>query len=178
MIRNKKEIEEKLIERLTQKAKEYVRNMDEKSNGEYYPIDVIEKDLVDIQKVSQEIFKETTEELINAIDEDKEIEKSETDEKLAKHKIRKINIATLGGILEINRVVLYNRQMKKTVIPKDEYLKIADLPFKITRAMMVEFAFYAQNQISFEETKYMLEKTYDIKTNAETIRKVAEYVGN
>ena len=75
MIRNKKEIEEKLIERLTQKAKEYVKNMDEKSNGEYYPIDVIEKDLVDIQKVSQEIFKETTEELINAIDEDKEIEK-------------------------------------------------------------------------------------------------------
>ena len=83
MIRNKKEIEEKLIERLTQKAKEYVKNMDEKSNGEYYPIDVIEKDLVDIQKVSQEIFKETTEELINAIDEDKEIEKKrETDEKL------------------------------------------------------------------------------------------------
>ena len=75
MIRNKKEIEEKLIERLTQKTKEYVKNMDEKSNGEYYPIDVIEKDLVDIQKVSQEIFKETTEELINAIDEDKEIEK-------------------------------------------------------------------------------------------------------
>ena len=103
--------------------------------------------------------------------------KRETDEKLAKHKIRKINIATLGGILEINRVILYNRQMKKTVIPKDEYLKIADLPFKITKAMMVEFAFYAQNQISFEETKYMLEKTYDIKTNTETIRKVAEYVG-
>ena len=103
--------------------------------------------------------------------------KRETDEKLAKHKIRKINIATLGGILEINRVILYNRQMKKTVIPKDEYLKIADLPLKITKEMMVEFAFYSQNQISFEETKYMLEKTYDIKTNTETIRKVAEYVG-
>ena len=44
MIRNKKEIEEKLIERLTQKA-------------------------------SQEIFKETTEELINSINEEREIEK-------------------------------------------------------------------------------------------------------
>ena len=85
MIRNKKEIEEKLIERLTQKAKEYVKNMDEKSNGEYYPIDVIEKDLVDIQKVSQEIFKETTEELINAIDENKKIEKKK--EKLTKNYI-------------------------------------------------------------------------------------------
>lgn len=178
MIRNKKEIEEKLIERLTQKAKEYVKNMDEKSDGEYYPIDVIEKDLVDIQKASQEIFKETTEELINAIDEEKEIEKkTKTDENLVKHKTRKISITTLGGILEINRIVLYSRQMKKTEIPKDEYLKIANLPFKITKAMMVEFAFYAQNQISFEETKYMLEKTYEINTNAETIRKVAEYVG-
>lgn len=147
MIRNKKEIEEKLIERLTQKA-------------------------------SQEIFKETTEELINSINEEREIEKKrKVKQKLTKHKKRKINIITLGGTLEINRTVLYNRQMKKTVIPKDEYLRIANLPFKITKAMMVEFAFYAQNQISFEETKYMLEKTYDINTNAETIRKVAEYVG-
>lgn len=147
MIRNKKEIEEKLIERLTQKA-------------------------------SQEIFKETTEELINSINEEREIEKKrKVKQKLTKHKKRKINIITLGGTLEINRTVLYNRQMKKTVIPKDEYLRIANLPFKITKAMMVEFVFYAQNQISFEETKYMLEKTYDINTNAETIRKVAEYVG-
>ena len=103
--------------------------------------------------------------------------KTKTDENLVKHKTRKISITTLGGILEINRIVLYSRQMKKTEIPKDEYLKIANLPFKITKAMMVEFAFYAQNQISFEETKYMLEKTYEINTNAETIRKVAEYIG-
>ena len=75
MIRNKEELEEKLIKQLTQKAKEYVRNMDEKSEGEYYPIDVIEKDLVNIQKESQKIFKETTEEILNAIDEEKEIEK-------------------------------------------------------------------------------------------------------
>lgn len=75
MIRNKEELEEKLIKKLTQKAKEYVRNMDEKSEGEYYPIDVIEKDLVNIQKESQKIFKETTEEILNAIDEEKEIEK-------------------------------------------------------------------------------------------------------
>jgi len=75
MIINKEHIEEKLIERLTQKAKEYVRNMEEKSEAEYYSIDVIERDLVNIQKESQKIFKETTEELINAIDEEKEIKK-------------------------------------------------------------------------------------------------------
>ena len=103
--------------------------------------------------------------------------KEEINEKLTKHKTRKINITTLGGILKIKRVVLHNRQTKTTVVPKDEYLKILDLPFKITKSMMVEFAFYAQNQVSFEQAKHMLEKTYDIKTNAETIRKVAEYVG-
>ena len=55
--------------------------------------------------------------------------KTKTDENLVKHKTRKISITTLGGILEINRIVLYSRQMKKTEIPKDEYLKIANLPF-------------------------------------------------
>lgn len=96
---------------------------------------------------------------------------------MTRYKTRKINITTLGGILEINRVVLYNRQTKTISIPKDEYLRISNLPFKITKLMMVEFAFYAQNQVSFRDAKYMLEKTYNIETNAETIREVAEYVG-
>ncbi len=75
MIKNKEELEKKLIERLTLKAKEYVRNMDEKSNEEFYPIDVIERDLVNIQKESTRIFQETTEELINSIDEEETIKK-------------------------------------------------------------------------------------------------------
>ncbi len=72
---------------------------------------------------------------------------------------------------------MYNRTNKEIAVPKDEYLKIDNLPFKITKAMMVELSFYAQNQVSFEEAKYMVEKTYDIQTNAETIREVSEYVG-
>lgn len=75
MIKNKEELEKKLIERLTQRAKEYVKDMDKKSEGEYYPIDVIEKDLVNIQRESVEIFRETTEELLNSIDDKGEIEK-------------------------------------------------------------------------------------------------------
>lgn len=76
MIKNKEELEKKLIERLTVKAKEYVKNMDEKSNEEFYPIDVIERDLVNIQKESTRIFQETTEELINSIDEEETIKKN------------------------------------------------------------------------------------------------------
>ena len=82
MIKNKEEIERKLIERITNEVKRYVEEMDRKSEGEYYPIDVIERDLVDIQKVSKKILAETTEELINSIDEEKEIKKKrETQEK-------------------------------------------------------------------------------------------------
>lgn len=103
--------------------------------------------------------------------------KRENEEKLTKHKSRNINITTTGGILSISRTILYNRSSKKIIVPKDEYLKIACLPFKITKEMMVELAFYAQNQVSFEDAKYMIEKTYHIQTNAETIREVAEYVG-
>ncbi len=76
MIKNKDELKKKLIERLTQKAEEYVDQMDNKSNNEFYPIDVIERDLVNIQKESTRIFQETTEELLNSIDEEEEIKKN------------------------------------------------------------------------------------------------------
>ncbi len=84
---------------------------------------------------------------------------------------------TLGGKLSINRTILYNRTNKIIKVPKDEYLKIDKLPFKITKLMMVEMSFYAQNQVSFEHAKYMIKKNLNIETNAETIREVSEYVG-
>ncbi len=76
MIKNKEELKKKLIERLTEKVEEYVEEMDNKSNNEFYPIDVIERDLVNIQRESTRIFQETTEELLNSIDEEKEIKKN------------------------------------------------------------------------------------------------------
>lgn len=85
---------------------------------------------------------------------------------------------TLGGVIQIARKILYNRNVKNIIIPKDTYLKIDNLPFKITKKMMVELSFYAQNQVSFEDAKYMVQKTMNIETNAETIRQVSEYIGN
>ena len=85
---------------------------------------------------------------------------------------------TLGGVIQIARKILYNRNVKNIIIPKDTYLKIYNLPFKITKKMMVELSFYAQNQVSFEDAKYMVQKTMNIETNAETIRQVSEYIGN
>ncbi len=84
---------------------------------------------------------------------------------------------TVGGKLSINRTILYNRTNKIIKVPKDEYLKIDKLPFKITKLMMTEMSFYAQNQASFEQAKYMIKKNMNIETNAETIRAVSEHVG-
>ncbi len=72
---------------------------------------------------------------------------------------------------------MYNRTNKVVKVPKDEYLKIDKLPFKMTKLMMVETSFYAQNQASFEHAKYMIRKNLNIETNATTVRKVSEHVG-
>lgn len=75
MIKNKEEIRKELKEKLNKMADEYVDNMDKKSDGEYYPIDVIEEDLVNIQKDAKELLKQTTEELLNSVNEENEIAK-------------------------------------------------------------------------------------------------------
>lgn len=82
------------------------------------------------------------------------------------------------GNIKINRTMLYSRQTKEAFYPKDEYIEIAGLPFKITKAMMVETAFYGQNQSSFEEGSEMIEKAMNIQIDRETVRKVSNYVGN
>lgn len=74
--------------------------------------------------------------------------------------------------------MLYNRQTKETVYPKDRYIEIEELPFKITKRMMVETAFYGQNQTSFKEGSSMIEKAMGIEINRETVRQVSDYIGN
>ncbi len=75
MIKNKKEIVKEAEEKLKKAIREYADVMDKKSDEEYYPIDVIEEDLVNIQKIAREVINETTENLINAVSEEKEIVK-------------------------------------------------------------------------------------------------------
>ena len=75
MITNKEQIVKKAEDKLKIAIREYANAMDSKSNGEYYPIDVIEEDLVNIQNLVKNMMKETTEELLNSVNEDKEIAK-------------------------------------------------------------------------------------------------------
>jgi len=74
-------------------------------------------------------------------------------------------------------MMLYNRNNSETVIPKDEFIEIANLPFKMTKAMMTETAFYAQNQSSFKSASEMIERALGLEIDSETVRKVSEHVG-
>ena len=90
---------------------------------------------------------------------------------------RETRVITTSGEIRINRSVLYDRMDKTTEIPTDEYIEIKDLPFKITKAMMTDTAFYGQNEGSFEKAGVMIKKSMNIDISKETIREVTEYVG-
>jgi hypothetical protein len=65
----------------------------------------------------------------------------------------------------------------KCVAPLDEVLRINDLPFKMTREMMCEVAFWGQNQSSFKSAAEIITKVHGIEISSETVRAVTDYVG-
>ena len=75
MIKNKEEILKGAEEKLKEALEEYVNAMDSKSNGDCYSIDVIEADLVNIQNFAREVLTKTTEQLLNSVDDEKEVVK-------------------------------------------------------------------------------------------------------
>lgn len=90
------------------------------------------------------------------------------------------------GDISINRTILQIKDdielkdhnlKSKEIIPFDEITKINKLPFKISKEMMVEMAFWGQNQSSFSSAQKLLEKYRNVKSNADTILQVTEYVG-
>ena len=92
----------------------------------------------------------------------------------------------LYGEIIINRTILqikdnvnleeYNLKSKE-IIPFDEKIKINNLPFKISKEMMSEIAFWAQNQSSFSSAKKLLERYRNVDINADTILQVTDFVG-
>jgi hypothetical protein len=97
-------------------------------------------------------------------------------------------ILTANGELAIPRTVLRpcdnvsaERLMDiegvKSIVPLDILLRIHDLPFKMTRKLMCETAFWAQNQHSFREAAVMLQRYHGVNISEKTVRTVAEHVG-
>ena len=100
----------------------------------------------------------------------------------------KISIVTTNGILTIRRTILRpndeNSMAKlleiedvKCIAPMDVVLKIADLPFKATREMMCEVAFWGQNQSSYKAASSVIKKVYRVAMSSETVRAITDYVG-
>ena len=96
---------------------------------------------------------------------------------------------TIKGELEITRTVLRPKDKEsqekllalekmKSIIPLDSLLRIDDLPFKMTREMMCEVAFWGQNQSSYKSASEVIAKVHGISISSEMVRQVTDYVGN
>ncbi len=66
---------------------------------------------------------------------------------------------------------------KKSVFPLDDALGISNLPFKMTPALMLRCAYWAQNQCSYQAAEDVIRDTYGISINDDTIRLVTNYIG-
>jgi len=95
----------------------------------------------------------------------------------------------VNGALTLNRYVLRPKtdadairlregEGLNAVVPLDDFLKLTGLPFKLTPNLMLNTAFWAQNQGSYQEAEEAMLRAYGVKVNDDTVRKVANYVGN
>jgi hypothetical protein len=66
----------------------------------------------------------------------------------------------------------------RSVVPLDECLGVAHLPFKMSVRAMLEIAFWAQNQSSYQRAEKILQRNNNISVNDTTIRQVTNFVGN
>ncbi len=92
----------------------------------------------------------------------------------------------LNGKIEIYRTILqindtidldkYNLK-SKLIVPLDEYLGIDKLPFKASLKMMMEIAFWCQNQPSFQKASKIIYRVHGIKISCVTVMKITKYVG-
>jgi hypothetical protein len=92
-------------------------------------------------------------------------------------KDEKISIKTLCGELEIFRDYHYCRKCRHSAVAVDERLGLSGLRYKMTKGLMLEVAFYGQNQSSFSDASQMVTRALHMEINKETIRAVTEEIG-
>lgn len=98
------------------------------------------------------------------------------------------SILTLHGKIQFSRYVLRAKtksdkeilletEKKSVIVPLDEYLGISSLPFKITVNLMLEIAYWAQSQCSYEGAEEAIFKALGLAVNDDTVRTVANTIG-
>ena len=99
------------------------------------------------------------------------------------------SIITINGKLSFYRKVLrpktkkdYQKLLKtdgvSEIVPLDDYLGIANLPFKMTVDVMLEVAYWAQNQRSYHEAEETISKVMGVSISDDTIRTVTNTIGS
>jgi len=86
-------------------------------------------------------------------------------------------VKTMCGILEIYRPYYYCRNCGYGVCPDDALYGLLENKHRMTKALTLEVAYIAQNQVSFDKAEMMLSRAYGIMINRETIRDIAETLG-
>jgi hypothetical protein len=81
------------------------------------------------------------------------------------------------GELRILRDYYYCRDCGYSEVPLDETLNLTNLRHKITNELMLEVAFYGQNQSSFSDASALMRRALEIEINKETIREITEEIG-
>jgi len=89
----------------------------------------------------------------------------------------KIRIKTLCGELELKRDYYYCRKCGYSEAPLDKGLGLTELPHKMTKGLMLETAYYGQNQSSFTDASEMLRRALHMDVNKETVGEVTEEIG-
>ena len=69
-----------------------------------------------------------------------------------------------------SKEALLENMHAKSVFPLDDALGISRLPFKMTPALMLRCAYWAQNQCSYQAAEDVIRDTYGMKINDDTIR--------
>ncbi|MDR1135683.1 MAG: UPF0236 family protein, partial [Clostridiales Family XIII bacterium] len=99
------------------------------------------------------------------------------------------SILTINGKIEFSRYVLRPKTKDDSaalidtegisaVVPMDCYLGITELPFKMTAEAMLEVAFWAQNQASYQTAEEAVFKSVGIRVNDDTVRLIANHIGS
>ena len=88
-----------------------------------------------------------------------------------------LRIKTLCGELEIARDYYYCRGCRTSAAPLDEKLGLTNLPHKMTKELMLEIAYYGQNQSFFTAASEMIKRALNLEVNKETTRMVTEGIG-
>ena len=72
-----------------------------------------------------------------------------------------------------SRELLLEAEGLKSVAPLDCFLGINRLPFKMAVAAMLECAYWAQDQVSFQRAEDKIKRTLHVSIDDDTVRKAA-----